>query len=255
MIRQIFTSKTSHHISNLLTNRLSYTLKSTSLALISGLIIKNYISDSLLITNSDTFPSKMEDSLKSFEELLDSKRGKVFALELGNLDFIPRGSTFTTKIRHPAIKEWVYILFVKNLEGDVTAFRANCPYESDKIISKGLVFGNKVVCEHHGCEFHIKTGKVEKYPAMRHLVKLDLYATKNAGKVKETKLLAFYTDPRTQRSLIYNGNSLESQGKTEIDRNVYQYRLPENRKPLDFGKMRYNWVFWQDGVLDFDYIG
>ena len=168
----------------------------------------------------------------------------MFTLSLGSFDFLPRGSTYTTRIKHPKIKDWLYLIFIKNFEGKITVFRANCPYETDKIIKNGLVFGNKVICEHHGCEFHIDTGKVEKYPSLNHLYKLDLVKSKLNDLDKKKEILAIIKEnkmeiktPKIEKSGLYGKiKNIFYKKEIEINDNVYNYKLPKDRTPLKFGK-------------------
>lgn len=218
--------------------RLSSLIKPAATLTISSLflILKN---PATMTTNLDSTDNDLEGTLEKFEKFLESKRGKVFQVPVGDLDFIPRSSSFTTKIKHPKIKEGLDILFVRDMEGEVTAFRANCPYDSEKVIRKGLVFGNKLICEHHGCEFHIKTGKVEKYPAMKHLVKLDLLP--EGQQTNDTRLKALYYNDKTNEKFLDNTMAQKALKRPvssldDLDLNVYRYRLPEERRDLQFGE-------------------
>jgi nitrite reductase/ring-hydroxylating ferredoxin subunit len=203
--------------------------------MVSTIFLKNYFNDNALITNADSYSKNIDESLLSFEKMLDSKRGEMFTLGLGSLDFIPRGSSFTTRIKHPDIKDWVYIIFVKNMKGEVTAFRANCPYENEKIIRNGLVYGNKLVCEHHGCEFHIDTGKVEKYPCMTHLFKFPIIPSEKVKNTQNKRVLALYKDPKSEKIILMNKNNQKGFDNGQLDLNMYQYKLPQDRKPLQYG--------------------
>ena len=162
-MKKLFTHFTANFKRKLTKQNLSIMLKSTSLLTLSTFLLQKKLDSPIFTTNTLPVSSEMEDSLKNFEKLLDSKRGQVYTLCLGSFDFLPRGSTFTTRIKHPNFNDWLYLIFIKNIAGEITVFRANCPYETDKIIQKGLIFGNKLICEHHGCEFHINTGEVYSY--------------------------------------------------------------------------------------------
>jgi nitrite reductase/ring-hydroxylating ferredoxin subunit len=223
--------------------------KSLAVLGVSSFLLNDQFSQKTILSDSSSAQNKFESSLEKLEKYLDSKRGKVFKLGVGDLGFIPRGSSFSTRIKHPTIG-WVNILFIKDLEGQMSVFRANCPYDQQKIIRQGIVFGNKLVCEHHGCEFNIKSGEVDKYPAMANLVKLKIVPVRPQSSEQNHKSKALYFDEESgnivlnsqdaelQKTLI-SQNRRKGQGDSPdgsgIDLNVYKYQLPQNRVPQVIG--------------------
>ena len=201
-MNKILTRLAPRFASGVFRNNMNLVVRSSMALTLSTLALKWQHGNSSFATNADSSnqDDDLENSLKEFEKFLESKRGKIFTLSLGSMDFIPRGSSFTTRVKHPNIAGWLNLIFVKSLEGEVTVFRANCPYENDKIIRKGLVYGNKLICEHHGCEFDIETGLVEKYPAMNNMVKIKLVKAQRESD-KQSPVLPFFSNSSTKLTL------------------------------------------------------
>jgi nitrite reductase/ring-hydroxylating ferredoxin subunit len=101
----------------------------------------------------------------------------------GDLSFIPREGVFTLELKHPQYEDKIEVIICRDSKGRLSAFRSTCPYDNSKTLSGGKVFGDKLVCPHHGCEFDLESGHVEKYPSMNHLFKIPLIRVKTGKQV------------------------------------------------------------------------
>lgn len=131
----------------------------------------------LFLDNGNKFHNHVfaeELNLPDTDYLFNQKAPTMFEISLADLDIIPNQDSMILNIKIPTMNKKIPILIIKNKKGNFTAFRGNCPYEPSKVLEGAMVFEDKVVCPHHGCQFCIKTGEVEHSPSIYNLVKLDL---------------------------------------------------------------------------------
>ena len=68
----------------------------------------------------------------------------------------------------------VPVIIVKTYDGKVSAFRAQCPFDNTPLLDDALILKEKLICVEHGCEFNIKTGEPEAYPALYSLPRFEV---------------------------------------------------------------------------------
>ena len=141
-----------------------------------GITLSSYLLHKQIQSNNISLQMITESEiLKQFRKTYPQGRKKhLFRVDLADLSFILPSSVHCIEVKHPHSQDMIQILLVRNADNQLSAFRANCPYEPEKTLENARVFGNKLVCPHHGCEFHTQTGFVDKFPASYNLVKIDL---------------------------------------------------------------------------------
>ena len=115
-----------------------------------------------------------EANLPNIDHMFQAKPMKLYQICLGDLDYMHNQESLIVHVTIPSMKLPLPVIIIKDKLGQFTAFRGNCPYEPSKVMDGAMVFEDKLVCPHHGCQFSIETGEVEHSPAIYNLVKLEL---------------------------------------------------------------------------------
>ena len=115
-----------------------------------------------------------EPNLPNIQHMFQSKPMKLYEISLGQLDYMHNQESLIIHVKIPSMNLPLPVLIIKDKQGHFTAFRGNCPYEPAKVLEGAMVFEDKLVCPHHGCQFSIETGDVEHSPAIYNLVKFEL---------------------------------------------------------------------------------